>query len=146
MPTNNQPLIQAPAAYVPAHALSFGGLNDAATFVAVDAPLPTRARLIAASSVPLAGTTSASGEFGPFVPELGRAIWVTLSGDWTGTAALLRSTDGGTTWLPLTVGGQPWASYSGNAQEAAAEESDAAASYSLSVALVSGTLTYRVAQ
>lgn len=40
---------------------------------------------------------------------------------------ILRSTDGGTTRLPLTVAGQSWATLTANAQEAIGEESSVGA-------------------
>ena len=99
-----------------------------------------------AQSAALAGSVSASTMLGPFQPDLARAIWVTLSGAWVGRVQLLRSVDGGATKLPLTVAGQPWANFTGNANEIAGEETTPGARYYLSVTLTSGTLTYRVAQ
>lgn len=57
-----------------------------------------------------------------------------------------RSTDGGATLLPLTIGGEEWARFTANADEAVATESDSAATYHLSIALVSGTLKYWAAE
>jgi hypothetical protein len=57
-----------------------------------------------------------------------------------------RSVDDGDTKLPLTVGGLPWAAFTGNACEPVAEESESGAAYYLDVTLASGTLTYRLAQ
>ena len=102
--------------------------------------------MAAAGSTPLAGSSSASGSFGPFVPELGRPIRLTTAGTWTGSVQLLRSTDGGTTRLPLTAGGQGWGSYTANANEAVTEESESGATYYLGVTLSSGTISYRMAQ
>lgn len=99
-----------------------------------------------ATSTPLTGTANASTTVGPFTPQLARAIWIVLSGTWTGTVQVLRSTDGGATKLPLTVAGASWASFTANANEPVAEESDAAATYYLSITLASGSVTYRVAQ
>lgn len=138
--------VEAPAAYVPQDALAFGA--EGANAVGVDPahPLPTVQRLTAAASTPLAGTASTSASVGPFAPELGRPIWVTLAGAWTGTATVSRSVDGGATKLPLTVGGAAWGSFTAPAQEPVGEESEAAATWWLDIALVSGTLSYRVAQ
>ncbi|WP_336961766.1 hypothetical protein [Sphingobium aquiterrae] len=140
------PQVDAPASFVPQQAIAFGSLGGPA--VAVDAanPLPTVARPVAAQSMPLAGSASASGLIGPFQPELGRAIWVTLGGSWTGSVTVKRSVDGGATTQGLTIGGSSWAVFAANVNEPVAEESEAAASYYLDVALTSGTLTYRVAQ
>jgi hypothetical protein len=80
------------------------------------------------------------------VADLGRPIWVSLSGGWTGTVEVLRSTNGGTTMLPLTAGGERWGRFTANANEAIAEESEAGTTYYLATTLQTGTLTYRVAQ
>ena len=136
----------APAAYVPYHALAFSGPSEEALSVGSDRPLPVTATFGAAASEPLAGSASASAVVGPFLPELGRAIWLTLSGNWAGSVTVKRSTDAGATRLPLTFGGLAWASFTGNANEPVAEESVAGAAYYLDIALVSGTLAYEVAQ
>ena len=99
-----------------------------------------------ASAVALNGSTAATATLGPFTPELGRPIWLTLSGSWTGSVQLLRSTDAGTTKLPLTAAGVPYGSYTANANEAVAEESCAGATWYLLATLSAGTLTYRLAQ
>jgi len=140
------PQVDAPASFVPQQAIAFGPMGGQA--VAVDAanPLPIVARPGAAQSVPLDGSANASGLIGPFLPELGRAIWLTLSGSWTGTVTVKRSVDGGATTQGLTIGGSSWAVFSANANEPVAEESEAAARYYLDVVLASGTLAYRVAQ
>lgn len=109
----------------------------------------------AAGSTPLTGSVSDTSVhmFGPFTPQLARAIWLTLVGTGAaGTAQLLRSTDGGTTKPGLTAGGVAWASYTFPAttgaivNEQVVVESDAAATYYLSVTLTAGSLTYRIAQ
>lgn len=69
-----------------------------------------------------------------------------LSGTWTGTVAINRSTNGGTTKLPLTVGGAAWGQYTANVCEPVWEENETGAALYLDVALTSGTLTYRLAQ
>jgi hypothetical protein len=63
-----------------------------------------------------------------------------------GAVELRRSLDGGATQLPLTAGGERWGRFTGNANEAVTDESEAGASYHLGVTLQSGTLAYRVAQ
>lgn len=140
--------VQAPAGYAPCVALAFGSLDGA--FTAVDAanPLPVASQpsQAAATSTPLTGTASANATAGAFAPQLGRPIGLTLSGSWTGTVQLLRSTDGGTSKLPVTVGGAAWASFTGNCNEPVWEENDAAATFYLAFTLTSGSVTYRVAQ
>lgn len=139
--------IHAPAAYYPPFAVAFA--DDEGNGVLVDTanPLPVRvAPALPETSMPLAGSLSASGIVGPFDPARGRAIWLSLSGTWTGTVTVQRSVDGGVTRLPLTAGGLPWAAFTGNACEPVAEDSESGAAYYLDVTIVSGTLTYRLAQ
>ena len=83
---------------------------------------------------------------GPFVPELDRPIWLSLSGQWQGQVDFLRSADGGATMLPLTIAGERWGRFVGSTNEAVADESEAGATYYLAVTLLGGALTYRVAQ
>lgn len=99
-----------------------------------------------ATSQPLAGAAAASTSAGPFTPQLARAIWLTLTGAWTGTVRVLRSVDGGATKVPLTLAGQSWASFTANCAEPIAEESVSAATYYLDIALTSGAVTYRLEQ
>lgn len=138
--------ISAPGGFVPKSAVNFVGPGGLAVAVSGAAPLPVDIDAGPASSLPLGGTTSVSGSFGPFAPHLGRPIMLTLAGQWSGGVQLLRSTDGGATRLALTAGGQPWGSFTGNACEPVATESEAGASYWLDVSLASGTLSYRIAQ
>lgn len=146
MPQPDLPPIAPPARFVPTHAVAFGQPGEAAIAVDHLNPLPTIVRRVAATATAMIGSVNVSTLVGPFFPELGRAIWVTLTGEWSGNAQVLRSTDGGATRQPLTIGGEPWAQFSANANEAIGEESDAAASYYLDIQLATGTLAYRVAQ
>ena len=140
--------IEAPAGFVPALGVSFGAIGTGATPVDPDHPLPVTAVAWqgAATTAPVAGTASAATLAGPVAPALGRPLWLTLMGSWTGTVKLLRSTDGGTTRLPMTIGGSGWGSFQGNCNEPVAEESVAGATYYLDIAVTSGTLSYRVTQ
>jgi hypothetical protein len=138
--------IDAPADYVTQHAVAFGKLGEPAVGVDGDHPLPIVATFAPAAASPLSGSTSANGLLGPFVPQLGRPIWLTLSGSWSGTVQVMRSTDGGATLLPLTVGGIGWGSFGANAQEAIGEETVAGAEWYLAVALSAGTLSYSIGQ
>lgn len=139
------PSIDLPAGYFPATALAFAGADGSGQLVSAASPLPVNIVARAAASAPLAGTANASGVVGPFTPDLARPIWLTLSSTWSGTAALLRSTDGGVTRLPATLAGAAL-SWSANVNEAVAEESCAGATWYLAITLASGALTYRVAQ
>ncbi|GGE83986.1 hypothetical protein [Sphingomonas prati] len=139
-------IIQEPAGFVPLFGLAFGGVGAPAVPVNGEHPLPVVAVRDAIAAAPLVGTTNVSAVVGPFVPDLAWPISAQLSGSWTGTVQVLRSTDGGTTRLPLTVAGQSWATFTANAQEAIGEESSTGAGYWLAVTLNGGTLTYQVSQ
>lgn len=141
MPNNP---IQSPAGYVPSRAIAFADLDGTALMASTLTPLP-----VTTSSAPvtaLAGSTSASSVLGPFQPASGRPLMLSLSGTWVGTAKLVRSTDGGTTKLPLTINGAAWAQFTANCCEAVWEESDSTARFYLDIALTSGTLVYRLVQ
>lgn len=138
--------VQAPAGYAPMSAPCVKQVDGKCVPVGPDAALPTAPAQTAATSTPLAGSSSTTQVVGPFAPQLGRPMNVTLSGTWTGSAQLLRSIDGGTTKTPITVGGATWASYSANANEPAWVETEAGATYYLALTLSAGTLTYRVSQ
>lgn len=136
--------IQSPAGFVPSHATAFADVDGTSVLVSTATPMPVSARGLAAAA--LTGSTSASGVFGPFAPALDRPVMLALSGTWAGTVKVTRSTDGGTTRLPLTVAGSPWGQFTANCCEAIWEEADDAARFYLDVTLTSGTLTYRMAQ
>jgi hypothetical protein len=140
------PVIAAPARFAPVEALAFGAVGTHATLVDADHPLPVTARVVAAGSAPLAGSASSDAVAGPFVPDLGRPILLTLSGSWSGSVQLTRSVDGGTTRLPVTLAGEAWGSYPGNCNEPVWVESEAGATLHLAITIVSGTLAYRVSQ
>ncbi|MCB5425822.1 hypothetical protein H0274_11170 [Altererythrobacter sp. CC-YST694] len=135
----------APAAYIPFTALAWPSGEDSVA-VGPDTPLPVTAAFGAAVSTPLAGTASSSMIVGPFTPDLGRPIWLTLSGSWSGRVQVKRSVDGGTTKLALTAAGINWGKFTTNACEPVAEESQQGATYYLDVVLASGSLDYEVAQ
>jgi hypothetical protein len=73
-------------------------------------------------------------------------VIVSLQGAWAGTVKVVRSTDNGTTKLPLTVAGGAWGEFAGNCCEAVWDESEPAAKLYLDIALASGSVTYRLAQ
>lgn len=141
------PTILAPAGYVPEQAIAFKTRDGGATVVDPANPLPTMLALSASAAIALAGSASASGTIGPFAPDLGRPIWLTLSGTWTGNVRLLRSTDGGTTKLPLTFSdGSVKPGWTGAMQAAIAEETVATATYWLAITLSAGSVSYRMEQ
>lgn len=141
------PEVRIPSAYVVPNAVAFGLAGDEASLVTAATPLPvTLSHAADAAPAALTGSTAASIVAGPFEPQPNRPIWARLTGSWTGSVTVQRSTDGGATKLPLTIGGQSWASFTANAQEVVAEESEAGASYYLAITLSAGTLGYRVSQ
>lgn len=128
-------------------------------------------RDLTSSSKPLTGSADSTGYtptggakvttgapnflIGPFSPQLGREIWLTLSGPGaSGTAQLLRSTDGGATKLGLTIVGQSSGSFTfagitdavPGANEIVNAETDASATYYLALTVTQGTVNYRLAQ
>ena len=104
-------------------------------------------REFAATSTPLSGSLGATGTSGAFAPELGRPIWVTLSGTWVGSVQLLRSTDGGATKLAITYpDGSARATWTGAVNAAVVEDACASATYYLQFTRTSGTLVYEVRQ
>ena len=142
--------ISYPARYAPGVALNYADETGNAVKVSAAAPLPvTLAAASGGSSTaqaPLAGTASAALTVGPFVPQAGKPLVLTLAGSWSGTVKLLRSVDGGASKLPLTLAGAPWAAYSANVCEPVWEENEAAATFYLQLAPASGAISYRLAQ
>lgn len=142
--------VKVPAGFIPSAAIAFGDSDGQATAVSGANPLPVAIApaQVAATSTPLSGSTSAaSSVVGPFTPVLMRSIMLTLSGTWTGSAQLLRSIDGGTTKLPLTLSdGTVKGLFRSAINAVVAEESVAGATYYLSIQLSSGTLSYRMEQ
>jgi hypothetical protein len=134
--------IQSPASYVPSRAAAYADVDGTSILVSNGNPLPVTLR--GASTAPLNGSASVSGSIGPFMPAVGSAVVLELSGTWTGLVKVMRSTNGGATKSALTVAGGSWAQFSGNCCEPVWEESEAAATLYLDVALTSGTLTYRI--
>lgn len=111
---------------------------------------------VAATSNPLTGTISdtLAHVIGPFTPQLGRAIVATINAiaTATGSAQLLRSTDGGATQLAVTRNSSVANMWNFTSvlgaivNEAIWQENDAAATFYLAVTLSTGTITYRLAQ
>ena len=91
--------IQNPAGYAVTRAIAYADVDGSMVQVAAAAPLPVSIGASAATT-PLAGTSSTSTVAGPYQPALGRAVILALSGTWSGTVTVTRSTDGGTTRLP----------------------------------------------
>lgn len=141
------PLVEAPAGYLTGHAMAFVDASGRGELVSATEPLPVTMASGAATSTPLAGSAVASATLGPFVSQLARPIWVTLSGVWAGNVQLLRSTDGGATKLALTYpDGSARASWTAAVNAPVAEDACAGVSYWLQFTRASGTLVYEVRQ
>lgn len=140
--------VSAPAGFAPLAAIGFTQADATLAPVSTATPLPVALQPLPPLPPvpPLEGTASGAAAAGPFAPEIGRPVILTLSGRWTGTVWLLRSADGGTTRTPLTVGGLPWASFTANCCEPVWEEGSSGAELYLDIALSSGTLAYRIEQ
>lgn len=140
----SQPVLS-PARFVPVYGVGYATDSGEVSPVSNAAPLPVAAAPLPAATLPapLAGVTSANLFVGPFAPVRGLPVTVTLSGVWQGLVRVLRTTDGGNNFSPLTVGGIAWAQFNANACETVWEENDPAAGLYLEMAISSGSLTYR---
>ncbi|MEY4472570.1 MAG: hypothetical protein RL671_874 [Pseudomonadota bacterium] len=136
--------IQNPATYIPVQALAFAQTDGNSGLVSAELPLPVCT--LRPANAPLAGSAIASGQVGPFVPAAGRPVMISLAGSWSGLVKVLRSIDAGATRLPLTLAGESWGEFTANTCEPIWEEYEDGARLYLDVTLLSGSLTYRVAQ
>lgn len=137
--------VQPPAGYVPVSALAYTLADGSAQYVAAATPLPVQP-VTPAGSAPFSGTLAGAQTSAPYAPEPGRPVMLALSGSWTGQIQVTRSVDGGTTRLPLSLGGQPWAQFRGNCCEIVWEEVEPGAALYLESALTTGTANFRVSQ
>lgn len=144
MPVSDATFVEAPGGFAPRQAVSFGAAGDAAIAVTRATPLPAETIVTASVCVPLAGTSSGAQTVGPFIPELGRPILIALSGSWSGSVQLLRSTDGGATRLPLAPGGIVMGTYTAAGVDAPWIETESGAAFYLS--LPASGIAYRVSQ
>ena len=142
--------ISYPARYAPGVALNFADASGAARQVSEASPLPVTlaAATGGGTTVPpvLSGSTTAALTVGPYVPAADKPLVLALSGTWTGSVRLLRSTDGGATRLPLSLGGAPWATFTANICEPVWEEAEGAAAFYLQLTPATGSIVYRLAQ
>lgn len=101
----------------------------------------------ASVTTPVTGLATADMNTAALVPQLGRNLYLTLSGTWTGTVQLQRSTDAGATWNAVTYGGGlPWGKYTANCDEVVETPTDGASQYRLNIDIATGSLRYRLAQ
>lgn len=111
---------------------------------------------VAATSVPLAQTISDTNAhvLGPFTPQIGRAVLATLNAtaSASGSAQLLKSSDGGTTKVGITAGGLatgawPFTNATGAiVNEAVDAAISAADTYYLAIQLTGGTVAVKIYQ
>ncbi len=137
--------VTTPASYAPISAVGYAEADSTLSPVSADKPLPVSTVSVPAPAA-LAGTAAASAVVGPFTPNSNKPVVLALSGSWSGVVKVLRSTDGGTTKLPITAAGLVWGQFSANCCEPVWEESVSGAALYLDIALSSGSLTYRMAQ
>ncbi|MFN2098880.1 hypothetical protein [Altererythrobacter sp. MF3-039] len=137
--------IQLPAGFAPAFALGYSDENGDFVLAKASSPFPV-ASGDRTRPEPLKGTTLVSILAGPFSPVPGISVMLELSGSWSGTVQLRRSSDGGATMHDVTLAGAQWGNYAANACEPVWEESEPGAELYLDIAINSGTLTYRVSQ
>ena len=137
--------VRFPAGFASAGAIAFTSESGEAVLVGGAEPLPVILKPDAAPSA-LAGSTGESAVVGPFAPSADAPVMLQLSGEWTGTVALQRSTDGGATRLPVTAGGLEWGVYTANACEPVWSEQETGAELYLQIDIAQGTLAYRLSQ
>ena len=101
----------------------------------------------AATSTALVGSTSVDAASAHFTPQLGRDMYLTLTGTWTGSVQVQRSTDNGASWNNITIGGgQVWGRYTGNCDEVVDTPTDGSAIYRLNIDITTGSVAYRLGQ
>jgi hypothetical protein len=100
------------------------------------------------SYAPVTGVFNASARSLAFAAAPGRPINLRLSspGPWVATVRLLRKLPGEADYSPLTLAGQPWATFTAAANEPVWEESEAGALFVLECAWTSGAINYRISQ
>ena len=100
------------------------------------------------SYVPVSGTFVSSGRSQPLAAVPGRPINLRLSsaGPWVATLRLMRRLPGEADYSPLTLAGQPWATFTAAANEPVWEESEAGALFVLDCTWTSGAVNYRISQ
>lgn len=138
-------VLRSPAGYLTSVAVAYSNAEGNADLVSSANPLPV-AFAPATADAALAGTTATSAIVGPYHPQTGRAVMLALTGTWTGTVRLQRSTDGGATRLGLTAMGSAYGEFTANVCEPVWEESETTALLYLNITVTSGSVTYRMGQ
>jgi hypothetical protein len=141
--------ISYPGRYAPGVAVNFADANGAARQVSESSPLPVALAAAPAGTpapAPLAGSATAATTAGPLAAVSGKPLILTLGGTWSGSVRLLRSVDGGTTRVPLSLGGAPWGTFTGNVCEPVWDETEDAVTFYLQLAPASGEVEYPLVQ
>jgi len=99
----------------------------------------------ASGKTAVTGTCTSTTNSSAFTPIPNRGINVTLSGTFVANEVLQRSFDGGTTWFPITIGGQSIL-YNTPVSELAWSEPESGVQIRLACTWTSGTVTYRISQ
>lgn len=109
--------------------------------------VPSQVRVLAIGAMePVIGAFSANGDSAVFTPAAGRAFNVSLWGTFSASVRLVRSFDGGTTFLPLTADGNGLMIFTAPVSEQWSEP-ETGVSYRLECSgFVSGTVNYRMSQ
>lgn len=100
----------------------------------------------ASTIAPVASTASANGFSTVFSATPGYKLYLTLTGTWTGSVSLLRSTDGGFNWNQVTHQDGVPVTITQNCDESLTMVTQADVKYRLEFAVASGTIIYRLAQ
>lgn len=93
--------------------------------------------------------TGSAGSYvaGPFAAVPGYPVRLIATGTWAGSIAVGTSVNSCSTVNPLTVAGQTWGTYTGNANEAVdVPPTTGGVAYCLSVTVTSGTLNAALRQ
>ncbi len=99
--------VEIPAGFVPQYAMAFGAVDGPALAVHAGNPLPVCVVRQSATTPPLVGSLTASGRAGPYLPELDRPIWLTLSGRQLWRRSIVLVPDPGQGWAMRTILDRP---------------------------------------
>lgn len=94
-------------------------------------------------------STGSAGTYivGPFTAQAGYPVRLVTTGTWTGSIAVGTSIDSCATVNALTVAGQSWGTFTGNANEAVdVPPTTGSVKYCLSITVSSGTITAALRQ
>lgn len=104
------------------------------------------AGITSAAAAPVAGSFGSTGYSQPFAPLAGKAFNISIWGTFVGTVKLVRSFDGGLTWLPLTASGTALEVFTAPVSEQWQEDGSGVLYALLCSAYTSGAINYRISQ